>query len=76
MELWPSAPTKTISHNRKKAGNKAGTDGGWVNYPVINHGALSAATLVKLDGKFEWISALNSSNGRENSMLASSFMYL
>lgn len=61
---------KDYLEQSKKSGSNARIDSNWVNYPVINHGGLSAATLVKVDGKVEWIAALSSTKGKETFMFA------
>ncbi|KAL5529702.1 hypothetical protein ACEPAG_5687 [Sanghuangporus baumii] len=62
MEFWPSLSSSAIakkyqskSDKRKGKGKaKSNSEGSWTSYPVIDHGALSAATLVKIGDTFEW----------------------
>ncbi|KAL5489819.1 hypothetical protein ACEPAI_4651 [Sanghuangporus weigelae] len=62
MEFWPSLSSSAIvkkyqskSDKRKGKGKaKSNSEGSWTSYPVIDHGALSAATLVKIGDALEW----------------------
>ncbi|THH10775.1 hypothetical protein EW145_g1080 [Phellinidium pouzarii] len=59
MELWPgiSKSSKKVSSRKKTETEK------WSNYPIINHGGLSAATLVKVNNTLEWRSVHSTSKG-------------
>ncbi|KAI5121668.1 hypothetical protein M0805_002744 [Coniferiporia weirii] len=57
MELWPgiSKVSKVDATSKKKKGKGTSREAGkWTNYPVINYGGLSAATLVKVNDGLEW----------------------
>ncbi|KAL5511153.1 hypothetical protein ACEPAH_4368 [Sanghuangporus vaninii] len=62
MEFWPSLSSSAIAKKSQgksdkgkgKGKTESNSKGFWTSYPVIDHGALSAATLVKTGDAFEW----------------------
>ncbi|KAH8116863.1 hypothetical protein DFH11DRAFT_1577909 [Phellopilus nigrolimitatus] len=57
MDFWPGiskAPTKDTTLKKKKGKGNSREAERWTNYPIINHGGLSAATLVKVGSALEW----------------------
>ena len=58
MEFWPaiSSPparnTASKSTQKSKATSREAAE--WTNYPVVNHGSLTAATMVKVGDSFQW----------------------
>ena len=68
MEFWPSASTKDTQSQQKKGKGRDKTVENRANYPVIDHGSLSAATLVKINGKLEWRTAFSSQRGMSENL--------
>ncbi|KAL5532659.1 hypothetical protein ACEPAF_4433 [Sanghuangporus sanghuang] len=62
MEFWPSLSSSAIAkkyqgnpdNGKGKGKAESNSKASWTSYPVIDHGALSAATLVKIGDALEW----------------------
>lgn len=59
MEHWPSISKDDAQLKQKKDKGRENC----ANYPVINHGGLVAATLVKSNGKLAWRTVHSSRRG-------------
>lgn len=71
MEFWP-AISKTSSGSSAQKGQKKSKAtsreaGNWTNYPVVDHGGLTAATLAKTGDCFQWEFAQSQKNCKNSS---------